>query len=98
MGLSASGAYGPVDDSYDWRFTFGGRSRLSIYRNVGWKRHYIWVHPNDYRLSIVRTALSASQVDSKQEGCDGAKLAHLLAGHGLFHDGHRAAEDCHSLP
>ena len=42
-------------------------------------------------------AYSATQVDWKQEGYDGAKLAYLLAGQGLFHDGHRAAEDCHGL-
>ena len=42
-------------------------------------------------------ACSLSQVDWKQEGYDGAKLAYLLAGHGLFHSGHRATEDCHGL-
>jgi len=42
-------------------------------------------------------ACSATQVDWKQEGYDGAKLAYLLSGHRLFHDGHRAAEDCHGL-
>lgn len=42
-------------------------------------------------------ACSLSQVDWKQEGYNGGKLAYLLAGHGLFHDGHRATEDCRAL-
>lgn len=42
-------------------------------------------------------ACSLSQVDWRQEGYDGGKLAYLLAGHGLFHSGHRATEDCHGL-
>jgi DNA polymerase-3 subunit epsilon len=42
-------------------------------------------------------ACSFSQVDWVQEGFDGSKLGYLLAGCGLFHDGHRADEDCRAL-
>ena len=38
-----------------------------------------------------------SQVDWEQEGFDGTKLGYLLGGCGLFHDGHRADEDCRAL-
>jgi len=35
-----------------------------------------------------------SQVDWAAEGFEGTKLGYLLAGFGLFHDGHRATDDC----
>lgn len=39
-------------------------------------------------------ACSMSQVDWVAEGFDGTKLGYLLAGCGLFHDAHRAKDDC----
>lgn len=42
-------------------------------------------------------ACSMSEVDWQAEGFEGTKLGYLLAGCGLFHDGHRAAEDCRAL-
>jgi DNA polymerase-3 subunit epsilon len=42
-------------------------------------------------------ACSFSQVDWQQEGFDGSKLGYLLGGCGLFHDCHRADEDCRAL-
>lgn len=42
-------------------------------------------------------ACSMSQIDWKAHGYDGAKLGYLLAGAGLFHDAHRAIDDCHAL-
>lgn len=42
-------------------------------------------------------ACSASQVDWRKHGFAGANLAYLLAGAGLFHDAHRAVDDCHAL-
>jgi DNA polymerase-3 subunit epsilon len=41
-------------------------------------------------------ACSMSQVDWKSHGFQGTKLGYLLAGFGLFHDGHRALDDCHA--
>lgn len=42
-------------------------------------------------------ACSQSQVEWQREGFDGAKLGYLLMGCGLFHEGHRADEDCRAL-
>lgn len=42
-------------------------------------------------------ACSLSQVEWGIEGFEGAKLGYLLAGCGLFHDAHRAADDCRAL-
>jgi DNA polymerase-3 subunit epsilon len=42
-------------------------------------------------------ACSLTQIEWRQEGFEGAKLGYLLAGYGLFHDGHRASDDCHAL-
>ena len=42
-------------------------------------------------------ACSMSEVNWRAEGYDGARLGYLLAGAGLFHNGHRAAEDCLAL-
>lgn len=53
------------------------------------------------RLAAGFTALpwacSLSEIRWSAEGFDGAKLGYLLAGNGLFHDGHRAAGDCLAL-
>jgi DNA polymerase-3 subunit epsilon len=37
---------------------------------------------------------SQSQVNWKSEGYEGTRLGYLLAGCGLFHNGHRATDDC----
>lgn len=42
-------------------------------------------------------ACSATQVDWCSLGFDGARLGHLLAGIGLFHEAHRAVDDCRAL-
>jgi DNA polymerase-3 subunit epsilon len=42
-------------------------------------------------------ACSATQVDWRSLGFEGARLGHLLAGIGLFHDAHRAVDDCRAL-
>lgn len=41
-------------------------------------------------------ACSLRQVDWKANGYEGAKLSHLLAQVGYFHDAHRAVADCHA--
>lgn len=40
---------------------------------------------------------SWSQIDWREQGYEGARLGYLLMGAGLFHDGHRAVEDCRAL-
>jgi DNA polymerase III subunit epsilon len=42
-------------------------------------------------------ACSATEVDWRQHGFDGAKLGYLLNGAGFFHQAHRAVDDCHAL-
>jgi DNA polymerase III subunit epsilon len=42
-------------------------------------------------------ACSATQIDWRQHGFDGAKLGYLLNGAGYFHQAHRAVDDCHAL-
>lgn len=39
-------------------------------------------------------ACSMTQVPWKEEGFEGTRLGYLLAGCGLFHDAHRAVDDC----
>jgi len=42
-------------------------------------------------------ACSATEVDWRQHGFEGAKLSYLLNGAGFFHQAHRAVDDCHAL-
>lgn len=42
-------------------------------------------------------ACSATGIDWKAYGLSGARLAYLLAEYGLFHDAHRALDDCHAV-
>jgi DNA polymerase-3 subunit epsilon len=42
-------------------------------------------------------ACSMSEVDWRKYGFAGANLGYLLAGCGLFHDAHRAVDDCHAV-
>lgn len=42
-------------------------------------------------------ACSVNEVDWQREGYEGSRLGYLLMGAGLFHDGHRAVDDCRAL-
>lgn len=42
-------------------------------------------------------ACSATEVEWRKNGFDGSRLGYLLAGVGLFHDAHRATDDCRAL-
>ena len=42
-------------------------------------------------------ACSVTEIGWRQEGFEGSRLGYLLMGAGLFHDGHRATEDCRAL-
>ena len=42
-------------------------------------------------------ACSATEVDWRKYGFDGSRLGYLLAGVGLFHQAHRAIDDCRAL-
>ena len=49
------------------------------------------------RFAEMRWACSMRDVDWRAEGAEGLKLRDLLLVHRLFHDGHRAADDCRAL-
>lgn len=42
-------------------------------------------------------ACSVNEVPWREIGFEGAKLGYLVNGCGLFHQGHRAVDDCHAL-
>jgi DNA polymerase-3 subunit epsilon len=42
-------------------------------------------------------ACSATEVEWRRHGFDGSRLGYLLAGVGLFHQAHRAIDDCRAL-
>ena len=42
-------------------------------------------------------ACSATEVEWRKHGFDGSRLGYLLAGVGLFHQAHRAVDDCRAL-
>jgi DNA polymerase-3 subunit epsilon len=42
-------------------------------------------------------ACSATEVEWRKHGFDGSRLGYLLAGAGLFHQAHRAVDDCRAL-
>lgn len=42
-------------------------------------------------------ACSVSSIDWRAHGFEGSRLAYLLAGVGLFHEAHRAVDDCRAL-
>ena len=42
-------------------------------------------------------ACSATEIEWRKLGFDGSRLGYLLAGVGLFHQAHRAIDDCQAL-
>src|SRR4051812_39280471 len=42
-------------------------------------------------------ACSATEVEWRKHGFEGSRLGYLLNGAGLFHQAHRAIDDCHAL-
>ena len=74
---------------------FASSAAVVIAHNAGFDRRFV-----ERAFPVFNTkhwACSMSQVDWEQEGFDGTKLGYLLGGCGLFHDGHRADEDCRAL-
>lgn len=73
---------------------FLGPAALVVAHNAGFDRRFM------ERLSgafvTLPWACSWAEVPWADEGFDSAKLGHLAAAHGFFHDGHRAVHDCHA--
>lgn len=74
--------------------SFLGSTTLVIAHNAGFDRRFM------ERLCdafvTLPWACSWAEVPWADEGFDGAKLAHLAAAQGFFHDGHRAVHDCYA--
>ncbi|MHC2889755.1 DNA polymerase III epsilon subunit-like protein [Bradyrhizobium barranii subsp. barranii] len=50
-----------------------------------------------YLLAKGAWACSATEAEWRKHGFGGSRLGYLLAGVGLFHEAHRAADDCRAL-
>jgi DNA polymerase III epsilon subunit-like protein len=68
---------------------------LVIAHNAGFDRKFAERYWAEFR--DVPWACSATQVEWRDLGFDSARLGHLLAGIGMFHDAHRAVDDCRAL-
>jgi DNA polymerase-3 subunit epsilon len=74
---------------------FGSSAAVVIAHNAAFDRRFV---ERAYPVFSTKPwACSQTQVDWAQEGFDGSKLGYLLAGCGLFHEGHRAEDDCRAL-
>jgi DNA polymerase III subunit epsilon len=74
---------------------FVGDVQIIIAHNAGFDRKVAerhWPH-----FAHRHWACSAMGIDWKAHGLSGARLAYLLAESGLFHDAHRALDDCHAV-
>jgi DNA polymerase III subunit epsilon len=71
---------------------FLGPAALVIAHNAGFDRHFMERLCGAF--ATLPWACSWAEVPWADEGFDGAKLAHLVAAQGFFHDGHRAVHDC----
>jgi len=75
--------------------TFISEAKIVIAHNAGFDRKFC---ERQWRgFDALPWACSLTEIDWKAEGFDGQKLGQLLAQIGLFHDGHRAVEDCYAL-
>ena len=68
---------------------------LLIAHNARFDRAFCEHLDDTFRLKA--WACSVAEVPWREMGFDGAKLGYLVNGCGLFHDGHRAVDDCHAL-
>lgn len=71
---------------------FLGPTALVIAHNAGFDRRF--TERLCGAFATLPWACSWAEVPWSDEGSDSAKLAHLAAAHGFFHDGHRAVHDC----
>lgn len=73
---------------------FLGPAALVIAHNAGFDR--LFMERLCGAFATLRWACSWAEVPWADEGFDSAKLAHLAAAQGFFHDGHRAVYDCYA--
>jgi hypothetical protein len=73
---------------------FLGPAALIIAHNAGFDRRFLEKFCSAF--TVLAWACSWAELPWAEEGFDSAKLAHLAAAFGFFHDGHRAVHDCHA--
>lgn len=74
---------------------FMSGSVIAIAHNAGFDRKFA----ERYWPVFERKAwgCSATEIEWRKHGFEGARLGYLLNGAGLFHSAHRAVDDCHAL-
>ena len=70
-------------------------AKVVIAHNAGFDRRFCERHWRGF--DALPWACSLTEIDWKVEGFEGQKLGQLLGQIGMFHDGHRATEDCRAL-
>src|ERR1017187_4635305 len=75
--------------------SFISDTAVVIAHNAGFDRKFAERYWTEFRN--LPWACSATEVKWCQLGFDGARLVHLLAAVGMFHDAHRAVDDCRAL-
>lgn len=74
---------------------FAASADLVIAHNARFDRPFCEKHFPAFRSK--RWACSATEIDWRRLGVEGAKLGYILASFGRFHSGHRALADCDAL-
>lgn len=74
---------------------FASDASLIIAHNAGFDRRFA----ERYWTTFVEKpwACSVSNIEWRRHGFEGSRLAYLLAGIGMFHEAHRAVDDCRAL-
>lgn len=74
---------------------FAADASVVIAHNAGFDRRFA----ERYWLSFVEKpwACSVSNIEWRKLGFEGSRLGYLLAGVGMFHEAHRAVDDCRAL-
>lgn len=93
-GITAEKVSGRLIDAVEVE-TFVGDAVIIIAHNAAFDRKFC---ERAWRCFVTKSwACSMNEIAWRGEGFEGTKLGYLLAGIGLFHDGHRASEDCKAL-
>lgn len=74
---------------------FAAGAGIVIAHNAGFDRKFVERYWPLFQQKA--WACSATEVDWRKHGFDGSRLGYLLAGVGLFHQAHRAIDDCRAL-
>jgi DNA polymerase-3 subunit epsilon len=68
---------------------------IVIAHNAGFDRKFAERYWPTFRRKA--WGCSATQIEWRRHGFEGSRLGYLLNGAGLFHQAHRAVDDCHAL-